>query len=71
MASNASVDDLERAIRERWLFQDQDLDATLRACESARYDTSMSPRMALQLVQSLNDYAARFKLFPTSGKEKN
>jgi hypothetical protein len=71
MASNASVDELERAIRERWLFQDQNLNATLRTCESARYDTTMSPRVALQLVQSLHGYAAKLKLFPTSVKERD
>lgn len=71
MAGNASVDELERVIRERWVFQDETLDATLRACESAPYDTTMRPRAALQLVQSLHDYAVKLKLFPKSGKEKD
>ncbi len=71
MASNASVNELERAISERWLFQDESLNTTLRACESARYDTAMSPRAALQLVQALHFYAAKFKLFPTSLKERD
>jgi hypothetical protein len=71
MASNASVNELERAISERWLFQDESLNSTLRACESARYDTAMSPRAALQLVQALHFYAAKFKLFPTSLKERD
>src|SRR5258708_38857785 len=66
MAGNASVNELERAISERWLVQDENLNATLRACESARYNTTQSPRAALQFVQSLNDYATQFKLFPTS-----
>lgn len=71
MASNASVDELERAIRERWNFQDANFNATLRDCESAPYDSTLKPRAALQLVRSLDDYAAKLKLFPKSGKEKN
>jgi uncharacterized protein DUF4350 len=71
MASNASVDELERAIRERWNFQDANFSATLRDCESAPYDNTLKPRAALQLVRSLDDYAAKLKLFSTSGKEKN
>jgi Domain of unknown function (DUF4350) len=71
MASNASVDELERAIRERWNFQDANFIATLRDCESAPYDNTLKPSAALQLVRSLDDYAAKLKLFSTSGKEKN
>jgi len=71
MASNASVDELERAVRERWDFQDTNFSATLRNCESAAYDNTMKPRAALQLVKALHDYAARLKLFPKFGKEKN
>jgi len=71
MAGNASVDELERAIRERWNFNDPNFSATLRDCESAPYDYTLKPRAALQLVKSLDDYAAKLKLFPKSGKEKN
>lgn len=71
MASNASVDELERAIRERWNFQDANFSATLRDCESAPYDNTLKPRVALRLVRSLDDYAAKLKLFSKSGKEKN
>jgi hypothetical protein len=71
MASNASVDELERAIRERWNFQDANFSATLRDCESAPYDNTLKPRVALRLVRSLDDYAAKLKLFSTPGKEKN
>jgi len=70
MAGNASVDDLERAVRERWNFQDANFNATLRACESAPYDNTLKPRAALQLVRSLDDYAAELKLFPKSGWPK-
>jgi hypothetical protein len=71
MASNAPVDELERAIRERWNFQDANFSATLRACESAPYDYTLKPRAALQLVRSLDDYAAKLKLFSKSGRQKN
>jgi hypothetical protein len=70
MTSNATVDELERASRERWNFQDANLSATLRDCESAAYDNTLKPRVALRLVRSLDDYAAKLKLFPKSGKEK-
>jgi len=70
MDSNASVDELERAIRERWNFQDANFSATLRDCESAPYDNTLKPRTALRLVRSLDEYAAKLKLFPTGGKEK-
>lgn len=71
MASNAPVDELERAVSERGNFQDADFTATLRACESAPYDYTLKPRAALQLVRSLDDYAAKLKLFPRSGRQKN
>jgi len=75
MASNAPVDELERAVRERGNFQDADFTATLRACESAPYDYTLKPRAALRLVRSLDDYAAKLKLFPSLAgrriKEKN
>jgi hypothetical protein len=71
MASNASPEELERAVRERWNFQDPNFAGTLRLCESAPYDTTLSARTALQLVRSLYDYAARLKLFQLSGKEKD
>jgi hypothetical protein len=71
MASNASVEELERAARERWNFQDATFGATVRACESAPYDYTLKPRAALQLVQSLDDYAAKLKLFSQCGPRKN
>ena len=71
MASNAPADELERAIRERWNFQDANFSTTLRDCESACYDNTLKPRAALQLVRSLDDYAAKLKLFPKSGGQKN
>ena len=71
MASNAPVDELERAVRERANFEDADFSATLRACESAPYDYTLKPRAALRLVRLLDDYAAKLKLFSKSGRQKN
>lgn len=71
MASNVSVEELERAVRERGNFQDADFSATLRACESAPYDYTLKPRAALRLVRSLDDYAAKLKLFSKAGRQKN
>ena len=71
IGSDASVDELERAVRERWNFQDAGFNATLRDCESAAYDNTMKPRAALQLVKALDDYAVKLKLLPTFGQEKN
>ena len=71
MASNAPVEELERAVRERGNFQDADFSATLRACESAPYAYTLKPRAALRLVRSLDDYAAKLKLFSKSGRQKN
>lgn len=70
LAANVPVNELERAILERWRVQDSDLHATLAACEFAPYDTNMKPPEALKLIQTLYDYGIRFKLFSTPGKEK-
>jgi Domain of unknown function (DUF4350) len=66
MAGNAPIEELERAVRERWNFEDADFGATLRDCESAPYDNTLKARAALRLVRSLDDYAGKMKLF--SGK---
>lgn len=70
IAGDAPVDDLERAVRERWNFRDANFNATLRACESAHYDNTLKPRAALELVKSLDDYAAELKLFPMSSVKR-
>lgn len=63
MAGNTSVDDLDRAVRNRGNFKDEKFAATLRECESARYYPDLNPRQALRLVALLDDYAAKLKLF--------
>jgi len=71
MASNVSVDELERAVRERWGFEDAQFNATLRACQSAPFDYTLKPRVALQLVRSLYEYAGRLKLYPIAAPGKS
>jgi Domain of unknown function (DUF4350) len=68
LASNAPADEIERAVRDRWKFPDEDFAATLRACESARYHSELSEREALQLVQKIHSYAVKLKLFPSKEK---
>jgi hypothetical protein len=71
MASNAPVEELERAVRDRWNFEDANFSATLHACESAPYDYTLKPRAALQLVKTLDDYASKMKLFSKTGRENH
>jgi hypothetical protein len=71
MAGNASVEEIERAVRERWDFQDPHFGEILHACESVPYQSDLKPRAALKLVQSLDDFAVKLKLFRITGKEKN
>ncbi len=70
VASNISVADLELAVRDRWTFVDDHFVAILRRCESAKNDPYLHPPVALQLVQELDEYAVRLKLFQGPRKEK-
>ncbi len=69
MAGNASIDELQQAVRDRWNFRNERLINTLRECESARYHPDLGSDQALQLVQDLYRFAAELKLFRVSGKE--
>jgi Domain of unknown function (DUF4350) len=71
MASNASIEEIERAVHDRWDDGDPQFSETLHACESVPYQSDLKPGAALRLVQSLDDLAVQFKLFRTAGKEKN
>lgn len=68
LASHASPEELERAVRERWKV-DADFGDVLRACERARTDPDLRSDEALKLTRSLNDYAAALSLFGAPGKE--
>ena len=71
MASNASLPDLRSALSERLKFSEEEpLFNTLAACESARYNPSLPSAEALRLVQALDDYAVKLKLFRVTRKEK-
>jgi hypothetical protein len=70
LSVNATVNDLDRAVRERGLKDSQFAD-TLNACESCRYDLQVAPSTALRLVQSLFDFAVRLKLFRSRESENN
>ena len=70
VASNISVADLELAMRERWSFVDDHFVAILRRCEAAKNDPYLHPPAALQLVQELDEYAVRLKLYQGVRKEK-
>ena len=70
VASNISVADLELAVRDRWAFVDDHFVGVLRRCESAKSDPYLHPPAALQLVQELDGYAVRLKLFQGARKEK-
>jgi hypothetical protein len=63
MAGNTPLEELVRAVGERWQFRDDELEPTLRACEGARENLNLRPREALRLVRALYRYAAALKVF--------
>jgi hypothetical protein len=69
LGSNASIHQLESAVRERWPSDDH-FGAILRRCESAKVDPYLQEAEALQLVQELDSYASRWNLFQ-GRKEKS
>jgi len=71
MANNASLNDLRSALSDRMHFPEEEaLFNTLTQCESARYNPSLPSADALRLVQALDDYAVKLKLFRIRRKEK-
>jgi len=70
VAYNTSIDDLESTVRDRWASKDDHFGAILRQCESAKFDPYLHEKEALHLVQELDEYATRWKLFQGSRKEK-
>lgn len=69
MAGNASIEELDRAVRARWSQVDPAFATTLRDCESACGDSELTARAALRLNQTLHEYADRLELFGMSRKE--
>jgi len=70
VASNISINDLESAVRDRWAPKDEHFAAILQRCESAKGDPYLGGTEALHLVQELDEYASRWKLFEGRRKEK-
>ncbi len=70
VAGNISINDLETAVRDRWAPKDDHFAAILRRCESAKGDPYLQGPEALHLVQELDGYASRWKLFQAGRKEK-
>lgn len=68
--SATSSDDLQAAVRDRWGIVDDHLVAIMKRCESARSDPYLQGPEALHLVQELDEYATRLKLFQGARKEK-
>jgi hypothetical protein len=84
VAGNTSTDELASMIHDRWglsgaspsalsgnaVFPTDRFVATMKQCESAASDPFLHGPMALHLVQELDDYAARLKVFQKIRKEK-
>ena len=70
VANNVSINDLVIAVRERWSLIDDHFAAILRRCESARNDPYLHGQEALHLVQELDEYAIKLRLFEGVRKEK-
>lgn len=63
VAPNASPEELDRAVRERWGVEDDQFLRTLQAAAAARYRPDIPQNEALKIVQSLYAYATTLKLF--------
>lgn len=70
VANNTAIHDLEAAVRDRFAPKDDHIAAVLRRCESAKADPYLSESEAFHLVQELDEYASRWKLFEGRRKEK-
>jgi Domain of unknown function (DUF4350) len=71
VAVNIPIKDLEAAVHDRFVPRDDRFAAILRRCESAKADPYLSESEALHLVQELDEYASRWKLFEGRSKEKD
>ena len=69
IGSAVSTNDLESAVRDRWARGDDHFAAILRRCEAARNDPYLNDAEALHLVQELDEYAVRFRLYEGGRKE--
>jgi len=70
VANNISINDLEAVVRNRLAPKDDHIAAILRRCDGAKADPYLSESEALHLVQELDEYASRWKLYEGRRKEK-
>jgi hypothetical protein len=68
VASNISISDLQAAVRDRWGAGDDRFAAILQRCESAKNDPYLHGPEALQMVQELDEYALRLRLYQGGGR---
>jgi hypothetical protein len=69
VSADTPPESIERAVRDRWGLADQGVTETLRVCEAARHDESLTPRAALTHVQALAALSAALHLFGPTDKE--
>jgi Domain of unknown function (DUF4350) len=70
LAKDASAEEIDRAVRERWRWHDDEFVQILRNAASARYHPDLPQNQALEIVQALHSYAVKLKLF-SAVKERN
>ncbi len=70
ITKNATPEEVDRAVRDRWELRDDEFLRTLQAAASAHYRPDLPQREALKIVQALYSYAVTLKLFPAA-KEKH
>jgi hypothetical protein len=63
VGSNIPLEELSSVVRKRWAVADDHFIMLLRRCETARYDPYLSATQALHLVEEINAFSIRFKLF--------
>jgi len=71
VASNISMEELASAVRGRWAVADDHFMAILERCESAKLDPYLHGPEALHLVQELDGFATRLKLFQRAREEND
>jgi Domain of unknown function (DUF4350) len=69
VAKDAPIEEIARAVCERWHMDDDGFAETLRRAASARYDPGLPQKQAFEIVKALHAYAVKLKLFPAA-KEK-
>jgi hypothetical protein len=70
LSKDASGEEIDRAVRDRWRLNDDNFLQTLRDAAAARYHPDFPQNQALKIVQSLHSYAVKLKLFPAQ-REKS